>query len=104
WVRPQWPAAWAAHAALGVVGSLLSVLLPAVGLAVLAVTLVSYALDLTGRAHLLRALFPRRATQVVVSEPAQPHAPVRLAGAPAAPRTSRSSRSARAAPGARAST
>src|SRR5439155_361561 len=70
WVRPQWPAAWAAHAAVGVVGSLLSVSLPAVGLAVLAVTLVSYALDLTGRAHLLRALFPRRATQVVVSEPA----------------------------------
>jgi len=89
WVRPQWPAAWAAHAALGVVGSLLSVLLPAVGLAVLAVTLVSYALDLTGRAHLLRALFPRRATQVVVSEPAGPHAPVRLviAAAVDAPRT-----------------
>src|SRR2546423_1769659 len=44
------------------------------------VTLLSYMLDLTGRGHLMRALFRRRATQVVVSEPdpAQPRVPVRL--------------------------
>jgi Peptidase family M28 len=78
WVRPQWPAAWAAHAALGVTASLLSVSLPAVGLGLVVATLVSYVLDVTGRAHLLRALFRRRATQVVVSEPPEPRAPVRL--------------------------
>src|SRR3954452_6507059 len=55
WVRPQWPAAWALHAALGVVGSLVAVSVPVAGIAILAVTLVSYVLDVTGRAHLLRA-------------------------------------------------
>src|SRR4051812_39918585 len=69
WVRPQWPLAWALHAVLGVAGSLLSVAVPAAGLGLLVATLVSYALDVTGRAHLLRAVFPRRATQVVVSAP-----------------------------------
>src|SRR3954452_7980768 len=62
WVRPPWPAAWAVHAALGVVRSLLSVSLPAVGLGITVAVLVSYVLDVTGRAHLLRVLFPRRAT------------------------------------------
>src|SRR4051794_31159037 len=68
WVRPQWPASWALHAALGVIGTLLSVGVPVAGLAVLAVTLVSFGLDITGRAHLLRAVFPRRATQLVISQ------------------------------------
>src|SRR3954470_20103562 len=67
WVRPQWPAAWALHGALGVIGTLLSVGVPVAGLAVLAATLVSFFLDATAPAHLLRALFPRRATQLVVS-------------------------------------
>ena len=78
WVRPQWPASWALHAALGVVGTLLSVGVPAAGLAILAVTLVSFVLDITGRAHLLRTLFPRRATQLVISQSAPPHERVRL--------------------------
>ena len=69
WVRPQWPASWALHAALGVVGTLLSVGIPIAGLAILAITLGSFFLDVTGRAHLLRAVFPRRATQNVVSAP-----------------------------------
>ena len=77
WVRPQWPAAWALHAALGVIGTLLSVGVPVAGLAVLAATLVSFVLDATGRAHLLRALFPRRATQLVVSA-APPQDRIRL--------------------------
>src|SRR5213075_320750 len=80
WVRPQWPAAWALHALLGVAGSLVAVGSPAVGLAILAVTLVSYMLDVTGRAHVLRAVFPRRATQLVVARkvPVPDVAPVRL--------------------------
>jgi hypothetical protein len=89
WVRPQWPAAWALHAALGVVGSLIAVSLPALGLGILVVTLVSYVLDVTGRAHLLRSAFPRRATQVVVSDPPTSSSPVRLviAAGVDAPRT-----------------
>jgi len=65
WVRPQWPSAWALHATLGVIGTLLSVGVPVAGLALLAATLVSFVLDATGRAYVLRAIFPRRATQLV---------------------------------------
>src|SRR4051794_30311223 len=78
WVRPKWAASWAAHAVLGVAASLVSVSAPAVALGIALATLLSYALDLTGRAHVLRAIFRRRATQVVVAEPAAPRAPVRL--------------------------
>jgi hypothetical protein len=78
WVRPQWPASWALHALLGVAGSLLAVAQPAVGLGIVAVTLVSYVLDVTGRAHLLRSVFPRRATQLVISEAPTSSSPVRL--------------------------
>jgi hypothetical protein len=89
WVRPQWPLAWALHAVLGVAGSLVAVSAPAVGLALIVVALVSYVLDVTGRAHLLRALFPRRATQVVVSDAPTASSPVRLliAASVDAPRT-----------------
>src|SRR5436305_31841 len=78
WVRPQWPATWALHAGLGVVGTLLSVGVAVAGLALLAATLVSYVLDVTGRAHLLRLLMPRRATQLVISEPPPPADRIRL--------------------------
>jgi hypothetical protein len=89
WVRPQWPMAWALHAALAVTGSLVAVAAPAVGLAIVVVAFVSYVLDLTGRGQLLRAFFPRRATQVVVSEPPTASSPVRLviAATVDAPRT-----------------
>jgi Peptidase family M28 len=78
WVRPQWATAWALHAALAVVGSLLSVSQPEIALALLAAVFASFALDLTNRAHLLRVPFPRRATQVVVSEPPRTRGAVRL--------------------------
>src|SRR4051794_16434034 len=87
WVRPQWPATWALHAALGVVGTLLSVGVPVAGLALLAATLVSFVLDVTGRAHVLRALFPRRATQLVVSaQPPQDRIRLVVTASPAPPR------------------
>ena len=70
WVRPQWPAVHAAHATLGVAGSLLATKYAVAGLAVLAVTLVSTAGELTGRLRIASLLWPRRATQCVVSEPA----------------------------------
>jgi hypothetical protein len=69
WVRPQWPAALALHAALGIVGSIVTVSSPAIGAGVLAATLVSFGLDLSGRAFLLRSLLPRRATQNVLARP-----------------------------------
>src|SRR3954466_5189460 len=58
WGRPQWAAAWAAprwgawraaRAVLGAAASLVSVSAPAVALGIALATLVSYALDLTGR-------------------------------------------------------
>jgi hypothetical protein len=78
WVRPQWASSWALHAFLGVAGSLLAVAQPAVGLGIVALTLVSYVLDVTGRACVLRSVFPRRATQLVVSDAPTSSSPVRL--------------------------
>ncbi|HVL94271.1 MAG TPA: hypothetical protein VM266_00275 [Solirubrobacteraceae bacterium] len=76
WVRPQWPASLALHAVLGVAASLASTAEAAVvpALAVAAVALVSYALELTGYGGLLPRLFYRRATQLVVVEPPEPDA------------------------------
>jgi hypothetical protein len=67
WVRPADGASLGLHALAGVVGSVLSAFLPLPGLIVLAVVLVSLVLDLLGRAHVLRRLTVRRATQNVVA-------------------------------------
>ena len=74
WVRPQW--AWSAllHAALAVVASLLTVAQPVVAVVLAAVVLVSYALEAAGLGGLLARLFYRRATQLVLVEPADPDA------------------------------
>ncbi len=80
WVRPRWALAHAIHAALAITGTLLTAVVdPAVGLAVLALAVVSMILDPLG-IPLARQLTPRRATQNVVS-PVPPHRadrPVRL--------------------------
>jgi len=80
WVRPRWALVHAIHAALAITGTLLTAAVdPAVGLAVLALTVVSMILDPLG-IPLARQLTPRRATQNVVS-PVPPHGadrPVRL--------------------------
>ena len=78
WVRPQWALVYALHAALLVAGSLVATKVPVAGLAIVAVTLASLALDLLGYAFLLRRLSPARATQNVVSPPAGPERPVRV--------------------------
>lgn len=72
WVRPQWAASLLLHAALGVAASLAATAapLPAAGVALVAA--ISYALEAGGRGGLFRRLFFRRATQVVVVEPAEP--------------------------------
>lgn len=69
WVRPHWPWVHALHAILGVVGALVSLGSPVVGLVVVAVAFVSSALDQLGLFHLLRRLTPERATQNIVSGP-----------------------------------
>jgi hypothetical protein len=69
WVRPQWPAIWLLHAVLGLTGSVLSVDAPEVGLALCALAAASALGEISGRFALLSLLWPRRATQNVVSSP-----------------------------------
>ena len=70
WVRPQWPASLFWHATLGVAASLVSTALPLPALILAAVLLVSWVVEASGRGSVLRLLFFRRATQVVLVEPA----------------------------------
>ena len=68
WVRPQWPAVWLVHALLGIAGSVVATTAPAVGLGILAAAALSAVIELAGRFPALSVLWPRRATQNVVSE------------------------------------
>ena len=77
WVRPQWPAVWLVHVLLGIGGSVVSTAEPAVGLGILAATTLSALLELGGRVPALSLLWPRRATQNVLSD-GPGRAPVRL--------------------------
>jgi hypothetical protein len=77
WIRPQWPAVWLVYALMGVAGSVVSVGTPAVGLGLAGAAALSALLELSGRVRLLSLLWPRRATQNVVSE-GPGTAPVRL--------------------------
>src|SRR3954468_6144201 len=72
WVRPQWWWSLAAHAALGVAASLVCTAVPEAGLAAAVVAFASYALEVGGSGGLLGLLRFRRATQLVVVEPADP--------------------------------
>jgi Peptidase family M28 len=79
WVRAEWPATHALHAAAAVAGAAVSVWEPAIGLGVVLAALVSLTGDLTGRWYWVRRLTPRRATQNVVSPPPPGRtAPIRL--------------------------
>src|SRR4051812_27643095 len=69
WVRPQWWWSLFWHAALGVVASLVATASAVAGVALAAVIVVSYALELAGLGGLLRLVFFRRATQIVLVEP-----------------------------------
>lgn len=69
WVWPSGPITHTLHAALGLVGSVLAVVVPVAGVVVLALTLLSLLLDLSGRPWLVRRLTFQRATQNVVSPP-----------------------------------
>lgn len=70
WVRPQWALSLALHCALGVIASVTAIYVPAAGLALALLAAISLALEASGRTGLLRLVFPRRATQNVLTLPA----------------------------------
>jgi hypothetical protein len=67
WVNPSYALTHLLHALLAAAASVASVFSPLLATALLAVTLASTLLDLTGRAFLVRRLTPRRASQNVLS-------------------------------------
>jgi hypothetical protein len=69
WVRPQRSLSMALHATLGVVASVLAVSAPLPGLIVAAVAALSMAAEAAGWVAPLRWIFPRRATQNVLTVP-----------------------------------
>jgi hypothetical protein len=75
WVRPQWAVALALHATLGVVASLLAIATPLPAAIVAGLAALSMAIEASGRSGPLRRLFPRRATQNVLTVPDEEEAP-----------------------------
>jgi hypothetical protein len=71
-VRPAWAVPVALAAALGAAGSMVSVTVPAAGLAAGLLGAVVLALEAAGRVSPLRMLAPRRETQHVLAEAAAP--------------------------------
>lgn len=78
YVHPQYALVHAAHCALGIAGSLVSLASPPAGFAIVLAAATSMYLDLNTRFYLLRRLFFRRASQNVVSRGARPDAPARV--------------------------
>ena len=78
YVHPRYGLVHAAHCALGFAGSLLAIVQPAIGFAIVLATAVSMYLDLNYRVYLLRRLFFRRASQNVVSPGKRSDAPARI--------------------------
>jgi hypothetical protein len=64
---PNWPMTYAVHAALAVIGSVVSVTIPLVGAGLVLVVTVLTFLDANGIAFTTRRLFGRRASQNVIS-------------------------------------
>jgi hypothetical protein len=78
YVHPQYGLVHAFHCTLGFAGSLVAIVQPAVGFALVLAAAVSMYLDLNGRFYLARRLFFRRASQNVVARGKSPNAPARL--------------------------
>jgi hypothetical protein len=78
YVHPQYGLVHAAHCALGFGASLLAIVQPAIGFAIVLATAVSMYLDLNYRRYLLRRLFFRRASQNVVAPGKHSDAPARV--------------------------
>ncbi len=78
YVHPQYALVHALHAAAAIAGSLLVLVEPAIGFALVLLAAASTYLDLNTRVYLARSLFFRRASQNVVSPGRRPDAPMRL--------------------------
>jgi hypothetical protein len=86
WIRPQRWAVLALGCLLAAGGGLLAVPVPVAGLAVAAVGALSLSVEAAGRAGPLRYLFPRRATQHVLTAVPADGVPLVIAAAYDAPR------------------
>jgi hypothetical protein len=76
--HPQYAVVHLIHAAIGVAGSLVAIVQPAVGFALVLFAAASTYLDLNTRIYLIRSLLFRRVSQNVVSAGDRPDAPARL--------------------------
>jgi hypothetical protein len=76
--HPQYAVVYLIHAAMGVAGSLIATVQPAVGFALVLLAAVSTYLDLNTRLYLVRSLLFRRVSQNVVSPGNRPEAPARI--------------------------
>ena len=76
--HPQYAIVHLIHAVMGVAGSLIATVQPAVGFALVLLAAVSTYLDLNTRLYLVRSLLFRRVSQNVVSPGNRPDAPARL--------------------------
>ena len=76
--HPQYAVVHLIHAVLGIAGSLLATVQPAVGFALVLLAAASTYLDLNTRFYLARSLLFRRVSQNVVSPGNRPAAPARL--------------------------
>jgi hypothetical protein len=76
--HPQYAVVHLIHAVMGVAGSLIATVQPAVGFALVLLAAVSTYLDLNTRLYLVRSLLFRRVSQNVVSPGNRPEAPARL--------------------------
>ncbi len=76
--HPQYAIVHLIHALLGIAGSLLATVQPAVGFALVLFAAASTYLDLNTRLYLVRSLLFRRVSQNVVSPGNRPDAPARL--------------------------
>jgi hypothetical protein len=76
--HPQYAVVHLIHAVLGIGGSLLATVQPALGFALVLLAAASTYLDLNTRLYLVRSLLFRRVSQNVVSPGGRPEAPARL--------------------------
>lgn len=76
--HPEYAIVHLIHAAMGVAGSVIATVQPAVGFSIVLLAAVSTYLDLNTRLYLVRSLLFRRVSQNVVSPGDRPDAPARL--------------------------
>ena len=76
--HPQYAVVHLIHAAIGIAGSIIATVQPAVGFTLVLIAAVSTYLDLNTRLYLVRSLLFRRISQNVVSPGDRPDAPARL--------------------------